>query len=235
MLPQGYAYPAKMRATRDLLRRRMHFVRHRAELKAHVQMTADQYNLPKLPAGLSTQQGRLQIASHFPVGATREIVQLDLEMMSHLDQEIRGVELSLRQQAQAHDAVAFQLLKTVPGIGDILALVILYEIERVGRFPTVQKFASYARLVRGDKESGGKKLGKGARKMGNAYLKWAFSEAAVMFLRGNPEVQKRMEKLRSRYGKGKALSILAHKLGRVVYLILTRQRPFDMKRFMASF
>ncbi len=181
------------------------------------------------------KQRRDEVSVHFPKGAPREIVQLDVEMICHLDQEIRGVELSLRRQAQAHDATAFHLLKTVPGIGDILALVILYEIERIDRFPSVQKFASYARLVRGDKESGGKKLGKGARKMGNAYLKWAFSEAAVLFLRGNPEVQKRMEKLRSRHGKGKALSILAHKLGRVVYLILSKQLPFDMTRFMTNF
>ena len=74
-----------------------------------------------------------------------------------------------------------------------MALVILYEIGSIDRFETVQRFASYARHARGDKESAGKKVGKGQAKMGNAYLKWAFSEVAVMFLRGNPDALKAVD------------------------------------------
>src|SRR5215468_7501597 len=48
MLPQAYVYPAAMRATRDLLRRRMHLMRKRAELLAHIQNTNNQYNLPEI-------------------------------------------------------------------------------------------------------------------------------------------------------------------------------------------
>jgi transposase len=48
MLPQAYVYPAAMRATRDLLRRRRHLMRKRAELLAHVQHTNSQYNLPEI-------------------------------------------------------------------------------------------------------------------------------------------------------------------------------------------
>jgi hypothetical protein len=48
MLPQAYVYPAQMRATRDLLRRRTHLMRKRAELLAHVQNTNHQYNLPEI-------------------------------------------------------------------------------------------------------------------------------------------------------------------------------------------
>ncbi len=139
------------------------------------------------------------------------------------------------RQAKQHDVTTYQLLKTIPGLGAILALVIFYEIGSIERFETVQRFASYARLARGDKESAGKKVGKGQAKMGNAYLKWAFSEVAVMFLRGNPDAQKAVERLRSKYGKGKALSILAHKLGRCVYTMLSKQRPFDKEKFMKSF
>jgi len=105
----------------------------------------------------------------------------------------------------------------VPGIGKILSLVILYEIHDVERFPTVQDFASYARLVKCSKESAGKRYGVSGAKIGNVHLKWAFSEASVLFLRGNPKGQKYREKLTSKHGKAKALSILAHKLGRAVY------------------
>jgi transposase len=67
--------------------------------------------------------------------------------------------------------------------------VILYEVQDIRRFPRVQDFVSYCRLVKCAKESAGKKSGTAGKKIGNAYLKWAFSEAAVLFLRNNPEGQ----------------------------------------------
>jgi hypothetical protein len=48
MLPMAYVYPAAMRAPRDLLRRRCHLMRKRAELLTHIQNTVSQYNLPAL-------------------------------------------------------------------------------------------------------------------------------------------------------------------------------------------
>ena len=135
--------------------------------------------------------------------------------------------------ANHNDPVAYALLKSIPGIGKILGLVILYEIENINRFPTVQNFVSYSRLVKCAKESNGKKYGSSGKKIGNAHLKWAFSEAASLFLRNNPEGQKHLRRLAGKHGKSKALSILAAKLGRAVYLILSKERVFDMERFMA--
>ena len=86
--------------------------------------------------------------------------------------------------AKQHDANTLYLLQTVPGIGKILSLVLLYEIHQIERFPRVQDFVSYCRLVKCAKESAGKRYGTSGNKIGNAYLKWAFSEAAVLFLRG---------------------------------------------------
>jgi transposase len=87
------------------------------------------------------------------------------------------------------------LLQTVPGIGTILSLVLLYEIHDIHRFPRVQDFASYCRLVNCRKESGGTRLGTSGKKIGNAHLKWAFSEAAALFLRNNPAGQKYLARL----------------------------------------
>ena len=111
---------------------------------------------------------------------------------------------------------------------------ILYEIHDIHRFPTVQDFASYARLVKCAKESAGKRTGTSGKKIGNAHLKWAFSEAAVLFLRQNPQAQAWLKKAASKHGKPKALSILAHKLGRTVYYLLHRDEAFDMQRFLAA-
>ena len=112
-----------------------------------------------------------------------------------------------------------------------LALVILYEIGDIARFPRVGSFISYSRLVKCAHESAGKRVTGANSKVGNAHLKWAFSEATVLFLRGNPDAQSYHEKLASKYGKAKALSIIAHKLGRTVYSILKQRSASDPKRF----
>jgi transposase len=125
-------------------------------------------------------------------------------------------------------------LRTVHGIGKVLSLVILYEIHNIRRFPRVQDFASYARLVKCAKTSAGKKYGTSGSKIGNVHLKWAFSEAAVLFLRANPEGLKYKQRLERKHGKAKALSILAHKLGRAVYYMLLREKAFDMNKFLAA-
>jgi transposase len=123
------------------------------------------------------------------------------------------------------------LLRTVPGIGKILSLVLLYEIHNMARFPRVQDFVSYCRLVKCARESAGKRYGTSGAKIGNASLKWAFSEAAVLFLRNNPAGQKDLARLEKKHGKGKALTVLAHKLARAIYSMLKRETAFDLDKF----
>jgi transposase len=111
-------------------------------------------------------------------------------------------------------------------------MTILYEIHDVTRCARVQEFASYARLVKCQKESGGKKLGTSGAKMGNVHLTWAFSEAAVLFLCHNAEGKRLLAQIQKKHGKGKALSILAHTIGRAVYDMLARGTVFSMEKFL---
>ncbi len=108
----------------------------------------------------------------------------------------------------------------------------LYEIHDIDRFPRVQDFISYCRLVKCKKQSAGKSYGTSGAKIGNAYLKWAFSEAAALFLRKNPEARAWLEKMANRHNKAKALSILAQKLARAVYFMLKRNTVFNPKQFL---
>jgi transposase len=110
--------------------------------------------------------------------------------------------------------------------------VILYEIHDINRFERVQDFASYSRLVKCKRESAGKSYGTGGAKVGNVYLKWAFSEAAVLFLRGNDEARAWLDKKAQQHNKARALTLLAHKLGRAVYFMLKRNQVFDQTRFL---
>jgi len=232
MIPEAYVYPETMRSTRDLLRRRMHMMHQRAQLLAHVQNTNHQYNLPDIGKKISYRGNREGVAERFADASARSSVAFDLKRIGFYDGLLNEIELEIVRHAKQHDPNSVYLLDTVPGVGKILSLVLLYEIHDIGRFPSVQDFASYCRLVKPRKESAGKVYGSSGGKIGNAHLKWAFSEAAVGFLRHNPEGQAYLARLEKKHGKGKALSILAHKLARAVYYILRRKEAFDMKRFL---
>ncbi len=234
MIPQAYVYPAEMRATRDLLRRRMHLMRKRAELLAHIQNTTSQYNLPEFEKVIAYRKNRVGLADVFPDPTVRTSIAADLELIDHYDDLLKRLELFILRCARVHDPNTLLRLRSVPGIGKILSLVILYEIHDIARFPSVQHFASYARLVKCPKISAGKRTGSGGAKIGNAHLKWAFSEAAVLSLRGNPDAQTWLARVAAKHGKPKALSILAHKLGRTVYFLLAKERAFEMKKFLAA-
>src|SRR5207253_10545834 len=106
---------------------------------------------------------------------------------------------------------------TIPGVGKILALILLYEIHDSSRFADVGKFLSYARLVRGSHEAAGKKKGAPGKKIGNAHLKWAFGEAACLLVRHCERGKAWLKRKEKKHGKAKALAILAAKLGRTVY------------------
>jgi transposase len=232
MFPQAYVYPREMRATRDLMRRRMHLMRKRSELLAHVHNTNSQYNLPEIRKNLRYAFNRAGIKERFSDPGARKSIELDLNLIDFYDQQLGKVEWHILHHARGCDQRSLMLLRTVPGIGKILSLVILYEIHTIERFPSVQDFASYCRLIKCKKESAGKSYGTTGRKIGNAYLKWAFSEAAVLFLRKNPQAQAWLEKLARKHNKARALTILAHKLGRAVYFMLKRNQVFDQQRFL---
>jgi transposase len=148
MLPQAYVYPADMRATRDLLRRRMHLMRKRAELLAHIQHTNRQDNLPEIGTKIAYKANRDGVAERFSDPAVQKSIEVDLTLIGYYDQLLHDMELSVLKTAKQHDANTLYRLRTVPGIGEILSLVLLYEIHDIQRFPRVQDFVSYCRLVK---------------------------------------------------------------------------------------
>ena len=234
MFPEAYVYPREMRGTRDLMRRRMHLMRKRSELLAHIHNTNSQYNLPQITKNLRYAFNRDGIAERFSDPSVQKSIELDLNLIDFYDKQLSKVEWFIQRQANDCDQHSLILLRTVPGIGKILSLVILYEVHTIERFPTVQNFASYCRLIKCQKESAGKSYGSSGKKIGNAFLKWAFSEAAVLFLRNNPEAQAWLERMANKHNKARALTILAHKLGRAVYFMLQRKTVFDQERFLNS-
>ena len=232
--PVAYAYPRQMRATRDLLRRRMYIARRCGELVAHIQNTNTQYNLPPLGKKLSRKYNHEGIAERFSDPEVRKSVETDLAMIESLNDILVKLEWHIEKTARIHDYLSLFLLRSIPGVGQILALVILYEIHDIRRFPRVQNFSSYARLIRPVKESNGKWAGTSNKKIGNHHLKWAIKEASILMLRASSRAKAYVAKLERKYNKGKALGIFAHKLGRAIYFMLKNKEAFDMNRFLAQ-
>jgi transposase len=143
------------------------------------------------------------VATRFPDPAVQKGIDLDLTLIDAYDRLLTALELDLVRTAKTHDAQTCYRLRSIPGSDTILARVLLYEIHDIRRFPRGQEFVSCCRLVKGAKEAAGTKIG-------NAYLKWACSEAAVLFLRHHPAGQKDLARLRENQGQGKALTVLAH-------------------------
>jgi transposase len=235
-LPQAYVYPAGMRETRDLLRRRQYLVHKRAEAIAHIQNTNSQYNHPPFgkKLGYAANREELAIADHFTDASVQKTVAIDLALIDRYDELLGDVELYLTRTAKVDDPQAYFRLQTIAGVGKILALVLLYEIHDIRRFASVADFLSYARLVRCDHVSAGKTKGAGGKKIGNPHLRWAFSEAACLFLRRSERAKKWLQRQEKKRGKPTAPGILAAKLGRAVYHVLTKKVAFDEQRFWNS-
>jgi hypothetical protein len=199
---------------------------------AHVQNTNSQYNLPEISRKIAYKANRDGIAERFPDPAVQKSSEVDFALIGYYDHLLPDLELHIVNTAKQHDANTFYRLRSIPGVGKILALVMRYEIHDIRRFPSLQDFASYCRLVKCAKESAGKRYGTSGQKIGKAYLKWAFSEAALLFLRNNAQGQRLLTRLENKHGKGKALTVLAHKLARAVYYMLQRKTVFEMGTFL---
>ena len=235
-LPQAYVYPRGMRETRDLLRRRTFLVRRRAELLAHLVNTNSQYNQPALSQKLcyAANRAALDLPGRFADPSVRKSVSADLALIDAFDAQVRDLELYLTRTAKVDDPQAYQRLRSIPGVGQVLALIFLYEIHDVRRFDEVGQFLSYARLVRCAHESAGKKVGTGGARIGNAHLKWAFGEAACLLIRGSDQAKRWLARREKKHGKARALGALSAKLGRAVYHMLRKKEAFDAQRFWAS-
>jgi len=159
-------------------------------------------------------------------------IEVDLALITYYDAWLRDLALTIVKTAKHHDAQTLYLRQTVPGIGTILSLVLLYEMHDIERFPRVQDFASYCRLVTCARASAGTRSGTSGNNIGHAHLQWAFSAAAVVFLRDNPAAQKFLARLEKKHRKGKAFTILAPKVARAVYSMLKRQTAFDRHTFL---
>ncbi|MEW5993508.1 MAG: transposase, partial [Candidatus Zixiibacteriota bacterium] len=117
MIPMAYVYPQEMRATRDLMRRRNHLMRKRAELLAHIQNTNSQYNLPEFKKKIAHKSNRYGIAEQFDDPSVQKSMQVNLALIDYYDKLLTELELFITKTAKKHDVNPYYRLRSVPGIG----------------------------------------------------------------------------------------------------------------------
>jgi transposase len=230
--PPAYAYPKERRGLRDLLRARLRLVRQRAHLYGHVHTARRQANLPPVSNDVKYKCKRAGCTSDITDPFVRRRVETHLALLEPLDTTIRRLEAEIKEAARLIFPTELAVLQSTPGVGLVLSLTILLEIDSIDRFDTRQQFCSYARLCGAVQTSDNKRCGQGNAKAGNAWLKWAFSEAAVLSAQKDERIGALLNRLASKLGKAKAYSALAHKLGRAFYHMLHTKEVFDVNRFV---
>ncbi len=230
--PVGFIYPKHMRATRDLLRRRIRFMKIRAEAYAHIQTIFRQLCMNISPKDVKNKKERRLLIDKVDDLQIKSSIEMNLNLIDFFDVQLGNVEKQIREMAKYHDRTSLNILLTVPGIGDMMSLVILYEIGDINRFPSQQDFSSYARLVKCERSSANKKFKGGFQKIGNPYLKWAFGEIIIHAPTFSSYIKDFYDRLIARTGKPKARAIITHKFGVAVFNMLKHKEVFNEKRFV---
>jgi transposase len=225
LLPEGYIYPREQRALRDLLRKRGRLVQQRTANLLSLQNLIHRNTGQRLGGRALMAVGFAEFEQRFPENVTLAM-ESTRRVLECLDGEVKQLEQEVLQQLKPDPLL--RLLKTVAGVGDILAPTIRLETGEIGRFASSGKYVSYCRSVRSQRTSNNKPKGKGNRKNGNPYLSWAYVEAAHFAIRYHSPVRRFYERKRSRTHRVVALKAVAHKLARASYYVMRDQVPFQI-------
>lgn len=232
--PPAYAYPEEMRETRDILRRRHFFVRKRSGTYTHIQNTLNSHGfMQSFRADVQRKSDRRHLVNLPKHSDTQNNISSDFDFIEALDGLIDNLEKTIIESAHSHNRKHYKLLHTIPGAGPITSLTILYENHTIYRFKSAQCYSSYCRVVRADNDSGGKSYGRTTNdKIGNPYLKWAFSEIGTRMINQSSLIREWYDKQVAQHGKGGAQARLRHKIALAVYYMLKHDSVFDEYKFL---
>jgi transposase len=232
ILPEGYIYPKEERPVRDLLRKRGHLVKLRTSLILSLQTIINRNCGIRLKVN-DVKRLRENRVNPF-VEANDDLAMAGMvskESIDFLTHQIRRIERAVKGKVELKEP--YRYLLTLPGVGTILALTIMLETGPMSRFAKVGNYVSYCRKVSSQWISSGKRKGKGNKKSGNKYLAWAFSEAAELARRYNPQARAYYNRKMQKTNFMVAHSALSHKLARAAYYIMRDQVPFKPEKLFS--
>jgi len=227
ILPTGYIYPKEERALRDLLRRRLLLVRQKTLHHLSLQSLIARHSGQRLTANAIKALTNEQLATYLdaPILLGGQITH---QARCWLDEAISRIERELQQRIQPRKD--YQLLQSIPGVGPVLGTTIALETGTIQRFSSPGNYTSYARCVKSEKISNGKRKGQGNKKNGNKYLAWAFMEAAHYSAIWNPRIKQYYQRKKAKAHVLVAKKAVANKLARACYHMLKRGEVFDETR-----
>jgi transposase len=228
ILPEGYIYPKKTRALRDLLRRRLLLVHQRTVQHISLQSLIARHTGQRLSSNRIKQLDYDAITDLLSDPQAAFGGQINLALMQTLDQAVDMLEAEVLKRAVR--SPEYKILTSMPGVGKILGMTIQLETGNILRFPDAGHYASYARCVKSEKLSNGKRKGQGNRKNGNRYLAWAFVEAAHFATIWEPRIKRYYQRKLSKCHLMVAKKTVANKLARACYHMLKEHKPFDVHR-----
>jgi transposase len=231
ILPEGHIMPQAKRAVRDLARKRMQLVQQRTMQILSIESSLSRHTGGRISSNSIKQLQTTDLAAMHLGDMPTLGLKANLAVMNTLQTEIDALEKVLAKHCRADPG--FRLLKTVNGIGDALATVILLETGDINRFADVGNYASYCRCVDSKHESNGKKKGEGNTKNGNRYLAWAFVEAANFAVRYCEPARRFHQKKKAKRNGIVAIKAVAHKLSRACYHMLKTNQTFTIERCFA--
>ncbi len=224
ILPLGSIMDRERRAVRDLLSRRMRVVQQRVQNLLQLKSMIANHTGEMIPASKLKKLEADEIPASITDPLTRRSIVSALRIQKVLKDEIADLQKTAYQFVKQEED--YKLLRTIKGVGELLAMVILYETGDVQRFASVGNYASYCRCVQSKYESNGKKKGVGNRKNGNAYLSWAFAQTAHFAIRFQPSARRFYDKKSRKTNARIAASAVSHKLARAVYFMLRDKVPY---------
>jgi transposase len=231
-LPTVWIPPKQLRDQRDLFRTRMILAGQRTRLKNRIHATLSKYGLQvEGSSDAFSKKGRKELGECIELlpEHTRYSAERVLEQLDCTERQIGLLEKRMKEVFLPNEEI--QLLMSLPGIGLILAVVILNEIGEIGRFGSAGQLASYSGVVPRVKASGGKvRLGR-LRSDVNRYLKWAFIEAGnsvAIHRAAHPQwyVKQLYERVRARRGHQAAIGAVGRHLAEASYWVLKKGEEY---------
>lgn len=226
ILPTGYIYPKAMRAVRDLLRRRLLWVKQRTAHQLSLQSMINRYTGKRVSAQQIRRLRSEDLNVYFNEPVSLFTATQTHRFVQQLTLQIKAIERFVLARC---DRRTYDLLTSVPGIGQILGMSIALETGPIDRFAKVGHYCSYARCVPANKLSNGKLKAKGNHKNGNRYLAMAFVEAAHYASIWHPVIKRYYQRKSKTVPVMVAKKAIANKLSRAVYQMLTHHQPFDIR------
>jgi len=231
LLAEGYIMPKAMRAVRDLARKRMQLVQQRTAQILSIESSLSRH------CGWKLSSNRIKCLCQADLDEMKlealplQGVQANVAVLQALQMQIDSLDEVLADYCRGE--AGYRLLRTVHGIGEVLATVILLETGNIGRFADAGHYASYCRCVGSAYLSNGKKKGEGNTKNGNRYLAWAFVEAANFAVRHCEPARRFYQRKKAKRNSIVAIKAVAHKLARACYHMLKLKQPFCVERCFA--